>query len=396
MLPLYLLWGILLSFNDLVSVALRQEFHLTYRSAVTGQSTFFAVCFLSAPLVAHRIETRGYRRTIVEGVAIMSTASCVMAVAAAAISRPLFIFGSGLLGLGANLLQTAGAVYVTRLGSPGLATRRFSFALGFNSLGTAIGPLVASLWFVDHSTLARGGSIRPTFILASYLALAIALAAMALWFVRLGPRARNDDTIIKSTVPKDSVRALLRSTRLLFGAGVILLYAGVEVGLGALLVPLLLSVDGQRLSLASASRLVAFYWGGAMAGRFLFVPLLGNRRDRIMLIAATLIAASLLGLSLSMISTPAGFLVLGIGLCHSVIVPIVYDFSIRDLGPLTAPGASLISAMVVGAAFVPKLLAHVADRGGLRLALFLLLPCYAVIGLYAFAYPRLTAPFSAK
>jgi len=125
----------------------------------------------------------------------MSTASCVMAVAAAAISRPLFIFGSGLLGLGANLLQTAGAVYVTRLGNPGLATRRFSFALGFNSLGTAIGPLVASLWFVDHSTLARGGSIRPTFILASYLALAIALAAMALWFVRLGPRSRNDDTI---------------------------------------------------------------------------------------------------------------------------------------------------------------------------------------------------------
>src|SRR5882757_7377051 len=127
MLPLYLLWGILLSLNDLVSVVLRQKLHLTYRSAVTVQSTFFAVCFLSAPLIARRIEMQGYRRTIAEGVAVMGAASCVMAVAAATISKPLFIFGSGLLGLGVNLLQTAGAAYLTRLGDPGLATRRFSF-----------------------------------------------------------------------------------------------------------------------------------------------------------------------------------------------------------------------------------------------------------------------------
>src|SRR3546814_1649406 len=61
---------------------------------------------------------------------------------------------------------------------------------------------------------------------------------------------------------------LLRQRRFSFGALCIFLYVGAEVAIGSLIVSYLTQTDTLDLGQEAAGQHVAFYWGGAMVGRF--------------------------------------------------------------------------------------------------------------------------------
>ncbi|WP_236614699.1 hypothetical protein [Sphingobium baderi] len=98
----------------------------------------------------------------------------------------------------------------------------------------------------------------------SYLALAIVLAVIAmifwLWRNRLGKGA--------GATPISAGFGLLRQRRLGLGVAAIFLYVGAEVTIGSLLVNYLMQSSTLGLDQQSAGEHIAFYWGGAMLGRF--------------------------------------------------------------------------------------------------------------------------------
>ena len=54
-----------------------------------------------------------------------------------------------------------------------------------------------------------------------------------------------------------------------FGALCIFLYVGAEVSIGSLIVNYLMQKDVLGTTAEAAGKMVAFYWGGAMVGRFI-------------------------------------------------------------------------------------------------------------------------------
>ena len=72
-----------------------------------------------------------------------------------------------------------------------------------------------------------------------------------------------------------------------------------------------------------------------------------------------------------------------VGLCTSVMYPILFTLSIKNLGAYTKTGSSLIIMSIVGGAIVPPLMGLISDMYSIRFAFLLPVLCYAYILYYA-------------
>ena len=71
-----------------------------------------------------------------------------------------------------------------------------------------------------------------------------------------------------------SALTALRSRWALFGAAAIFLYVGAEVSIGSAMTNFLHQPDMLDVPLEGPGKMVSFYWGGAMVGRFIGSALL--------------------------------------------------------------------------------------------------------------------------
>src|SRR3546814_7132849 len=95
------------------------------------------------------------------------------------------------------------------------------------------------------------------------IAAALAVVAAAVWLFR--NRLKGERHEVSSLA--DGI-ALLKRRRFGLGALCIFLYVGAEVAIGSFLVNYLAQPHVLDLSDAEAGKLLSFYWGGALAGRF--------------------------------------------------------------------------------------------------------------------------------
>jgi MFS transporter, FHS family, L-fucose permease len=68
-----------------------------------------------------------------------------------------------------------------------------------------------------------------------------------------------------------------------------------------------------------------------------------------------------------------------IGFFHSIMFPTIFALSIKNLGPLTKRGSSLLVMAIVGGAFFPAIMGRISDASSIRSAFVIPLLCYVVI-----------------
>ena len=79
--------------------------------------------------------------------------------------------------------------------------------------------------------------------------------------------------------------------------------------------------------------------------------------------------------------------ILGVGLFNSIMFPTIFTLTLEGLGDLKPQASGLLCMAIVGGAIVPPLYGYFSDVAGFKIALFLLVACYAYI-LY-FGYKKL-------
>ena len=131
---------------------------------------------------------------------------------------------------------------------------------------------------------------------------------------------------------------------------------------------------------------VLFYWGGAMIGRFIGAYLTKILAPAKVLGAFALLAISLLLISMNTNGLTAMLSILGVGLFNSIMFPTIFTLTLEGLGDLKPQASGLLCMAIVGGAIVPPLYGYFSDVAGFKIALFLLVACYAYI-LY-FGYKR--------
>ena len=392
---LFFIFGGVTSLNDVIIPKLKALFTLSHAQAMLVQSAFFAAYFIvSLPAVAV-VRRLGYLRSASVGLLTM-TAGCLLFIPAShAGAFGPFLLALFVLAAGITVVQVVANPLISLLGPPATAPSRLTFAQFFNSVGTTVFPYVGSIVIlgalsrVDPSALT--GAARQAFraaetatVVHTYLALALATAVVAavVWMQRRRlPEERSTG--------RGSLLAgfdLLGRPRFAFGVLCIFVYVGAEVAIGSLIVNYLEQRDVMALGAEAAGKHVPFYWGGAMVGRFAGAYLLRVVSPGKVLAGAAAGSLALLAVAGGAPGPAAGWALLAVGLCNSIMFPTIFTLASEGLGARAADGSGVICMSIVGGAVIPPLTGRLADLASLRIALAAPAVCYVLIllfGLYA-------------
>ena len=387
---LFFIFGGITSLNDVLIPKLKHLYSLSYFEAMLIQFAFFTAYALVSLPGAALVKRLGYMRTAVVGLLTMA-AGCLLFIPAASSAvyanflGALFVLASGVV-----IVQVVANPLISMLGPKRTTHSRLTFAQAFNSLGTTIFPLVGAtlilggLASIDPTTLV--GAQRDAFLAAeaqaivrTYIGLAVALGILAL-LVWLG-RDRLQETPSPTTNFRQSFD-LLKQTRFAFGAMCIFLYVGAEVSIGSIMINYLSQGDTLGGTAERAGHLVAFYWGGAMIGRFIGSAVLRVVSPGLVLLGVAAGATLLVAISALTIGVPSGYALIAVGLMNSIMFPTIFSLASEELGPRAADGSGIICVAIVGGAIIPAITGLVADETSLRTALIVPVLCYAVIAAF--------------
>lgn len=232
---------------------------------------------------------------------------------------------------------------------------------------------------------------------------------------------------------------------MVLGIVAIFAYVGGEVSIGSFIISFVGLEEIAGLEEAKASNYLAFYWGGAMIGRFLGAISLSEiqpQRKTILMIATSIltflalygmtygkaylaeeefgvslidllpyvgflflnliaffIGKSLAGRTLGIFSLVCIFLIataifltgeiamwalLSIGLFNSIMWPNIFTLAIKGLGKHTSQGSSLLVMAILGGALIPVAQGFLADYIGVQNSFIVPLICYVYIMYYGF------------
>jgi FHS family L-fucose permease-like MFS transporter len=234
------------------------------------------------------------------------------------------------------------------------------------------------------------GTVETKTIVHTYLGLATALAVVAavVW-----SRRNKLKEIPSEPVSMKASLSLLKRARFSLGVLGIFAYVGAEVTVGSIMVLYLrhtMQLDGE-----AAGKLVAYYWGGAMIGRFAGSAILRLAKPGKVLAAAAALAITLLLCSGLSAGAVAGWTLIAIGLCNSIMFPTIFSLACEGLGPRAAEGSGVICMAIVGGAILPPIAGLVSDHASLQAALVVPAVAYLFILSYGLFALRPVAPIVA-
>jgi FHS family L-fucose permease-like MFS transporter len=307
---LFFMWGFLTCLNDILIPHLKSIFDLNYAQTMLIQFSFFGSYFVFSIPSAKLIDWIGYQRSMVAGLLTMGLGAFLFVPAASVPSYPLFLGALIVLAAGITCLQVAANPYVTVLGKPETASSRLNLTQAFNSLGTFLAPFFGGILILSAApkTIREIRALLPDALQAyrlheaatvktPYVGLGIALVVLAIAIGLFNlPKIEHAQHKVGEKV-NDSI---WRHPNLIFGAIAIFVYVGAEVSIGSFLVNYFHEPEIGGLAEKVAASFVAFYWGGAMLGRFIGSSFLGGAKAKYMSVV------SALSLLLVVVSYPVG------------------------------------------------------------------------------------------
>ncbi|MFZ1157495.1 MAG: sugar MFS transporter [Candidatus Sulfotelmatobacter sp.] len=390
---LFFMWGFLTCLNDILVPHLKPIFDLNYTRVMLIQFAFFGAYFLFSIPSAWIIDWIGYQRSMVAGLLTMGVGAFLFVPAASVPSYPLFLFALIVLAAGITCLQVAENPYVTVLGKPETASSRLNLTQAFNSLGTFLAPFFGSLFILSAApkTIEEIRKLAPDALQAyrlheaatvktPYVGLGIALVVLA---VAIGSFKLPKIEHAQHKVGEKVNDSIWKHPNLIFGAIGIFVYVGAEVSIGSFLVNYFSQPDIGGLTEKVAASFVAFYWGGAMVGRFIGSGLLQKMSTGRLLGICSVCAAALVAISMLTTGHTAMYSIILVGFFNSIMFPSIFTLGVAELGPLTGDGSGVMIMAIVGGALIPVAQGAIADRIGIHHAFFLPVICYLYILFFA-------------
>lgn len=389
---LFFMWGFLTCLNDILVPHLKSIFDLNYFRVMLVQFAFFGAYFIFSIPSAKIIDAIGYQRSMVAGLLTMGLGAFLFVPAASAPSYPFFLAALIVLAAGITCLQVAANPYVTVLGKPETASSRLNLTQAFNSLGTFLAPFFGGLFILTTARKIEEVRAMAPDALQAYrlheaatvklpyigLGIALVLLAIAIGSFKL-PKIEHAQHHLGEQV-NDSI---WKHPNLVFGAIAIFVYVGAEVSIGSFLVNYFSQPEIGGLTEKVAASFVAFYWGGAMVGRFIGSALLQKLKTGMLLGVCAVCAAALVAISMLTNGHVAMYSIILVGFFNSIMFPSIFTLGVAELGPLTGDGSGILIMAIVGGAIIPVAQGWIADRIGIHHAFFLPVICYLYILFFA-------------
>jgi FHS family L-fucose permease-like MFS transporter len=390
---LFFFWGFVTVLNDILVPHLKSVFDLNYTRVMLIQFAFFAAYFIFSIPSAKVIDAIGYKKTMVVGLLTMGLGAFLFVPAASVASYPLFLGALMVLAAGITALQVAANPYVAVLGPPETASSRLNLTQAFNSLGTTIGPWIGGLLILgagENKEAITNLSVealqafrvqQAASVKVPYIVIGVALVVFA---VLIGMFKLPAIPSVERHADGRHEGSLWKYRHLILGCVGIFTYVGAEVSIGSFLINYFNQPEIGNLPEVQGAKLVAYYWGGAMVGRFIGSAILQKVETGTVLGIAALSTTTLVVISMLTSGQVAMWSIILVGFFNSIMFPSIFTLGIAKLGPRTGDGSGLLIMAIVGGAIIPVAQGAIADRIGVHHAFILPVICYLYIAYYAF------------
>lgn len=302
----------------------------------------------------------------------------------------VFLLGSYLMGTSAALLQVVINPYIASYELPNTqAVQRISIVCAINSFGTTIAPFfVTGVMFAGVSMdSVESSQLLMPFI---YMTLFISLVTAITFYLRLP----NIEGTYSSEEGKQE-RSIWSFRHLRLGVIAIFFYVGAEVAIGVNvnLHALELIENGSPLTFFGKENIILWgidfgipallatlYWGGLMVGRILssFTNSISPRRQLVVTSVAAIVLTIVAILSNNL------WVLISVGLCHSVMWGAIFTLSVEGLKEYTSKASGVFMMGVFGGAVFPLIQGSMADNfGGWQWTWVVVIVCELVILYYA-------------
>ena len=279
----------------------------------------------------------------------------------------IFLLGSFVVGAGATILQVVINPYLTACNVKGTQpVQRLNIGGASNSVGTTVAPFFVTGIVFGGLAMEK---VQVSQLQIPFLSLMAVIALVAVVMSRLslpdiaGTKAEKGEKLEKS---------VWSFSHLTLGVIAIFFYVGVEVCVGANIVLYAMELEdkGKIFSFFGLNSLTIFginfsipalmatlYWGGMLIGRLISSSLskiLPNSQ-----LAFTAIISALLVLLAIAINNP--WLLVAVGLFHSVMWGAIFTLSVNKLGKYTSVASGVFMIGVIGGSLLPLFQGMFAD-----------------------------------
>ncbi|MGI6572247.1 MAG: MFS transporter [Fermentimonas sp.] len=374
---------------------------------------FFLGYLLNSPLGGKWVNRHGFKTTVLRALWIMTVgvllyalsswmsinySHLVLHISTDTIPYGFFVFllGSFMMGTSAAILQVVINPYISAYPLKGTQpVQRVNISFSFNSFATTIAPFFVTVVMFGGIPIEQ---VTAGQVFIPFLAIATCVILIALITSRL-PLPDLDN--IRSNPDKKLDKSIWSFNHFKLGVIAIFFYVGAEVAIGvnvnlhAMEIEkegTLLSFFGNRnlivgnLDLGIPALLATLYWGGLMVGRIISGTL-KKISPRTQLVT-TAVAAIILTITAILLNNL--WILVAVGLCHSVMWGCVFTLSTNGLKEYTSKASGIFMMGVFGGAIFPVLQGLMADLfGSWQWTWSLVVICELVILYYALYGSRL-------
>jgi len=388
---LFFMWGFITCLNDILIPHLKGVFDLSYSQAMLVQFCFFGAYFLVSLPAGAIVKKLGYQKGIVLGLLIAAIGCLCFYPAASMHSYPVFLMALFILASGITLLQVSANPYVSMLGDAKTASSRLTMTQAFNALGTTVAPFFGAFLILNEASDALSAQASAEAVQMPYVFLAAMLLVLAAVFSWLKlPNLALVEEDAQKDAQEDSGSAW-QYRHLVLGAVGIFVYVGAEVSIGSFLVSFFAEPSIAGLEESQAAKYIAYYWGGAMVGRFIGAAVMQKVAAGKALFFNATLAVILILVAVFSSGTLAMVAILLVGLCNSIMFPTIFSLAIQGLGKHTSQGSGILCLAIVGGAIIPLFQGVLADNIGVQPAFFLPIFCYFFIAYYGLSGSKVKA-----
>lgn len=393
---LFFLWALGVNLNDVLIPHLKKAFNLTdFRSSLI-QSAFFGGYFLAALPAGWLMERVGYKNGILMGLLVCATGAFLFIPASSIRVYGFFLFALFVMACGQCFLEVAANPYVTILGPPETSERRLNVAQSFNSVGALATPFIGASFIlsgIEYSS-SQFASMSPdqveayrinesNMVRAPYLVIAgIFLAVAVLIYFSKLPEAHD---VPSSGEINSEIRGrggIWKYGHLVKGMIAQFCYVGAQVGVASFIIRFAEhSIPGTHEKIAA--HYLQMHLFGFMLGRFAGSAIMKVvAATRLLSIFAAGALVSVIVVLFASGAAPVWAIVL-IGFFHSIMFPTIFALSLKNLGPYTKRGSSLLVMSIIGGAICPAVMGVISDASNIQKAFVVPLLCYVYVLYFA-------------
>lgn len=391
---LFFLWAFGVNLNDILIPHLKRAFGLSDLQSSFIQTAFFGGYFLAAFPAGWVMERIGYKRGIIAGLLLCAAGAVLFLPASQAGVYAFFLFALFVMASGQSFLEVAANPYATALGPSSSAERRLNFAQSFNAVGAVLSARLGKLFILSAAdyTPAQIAAMSSTQLAAfraseagtvkgPYLVIAGIFVALSVVFYFIHLPDISDDRPASSASPA-AAGSVFSHPHLLRGVVAQFFYVGAQVGVASFIIRLT-QFSAPGTSARAAADFLLMHQLGFMIGRFAGSGMM--KKIPAPRLLALFAGASFLCAAVVLVFTgllPVWSVVL-LGFFHSIMFPTIFALGIRDLGPLTKRGSSLLVMAIIGGAVFPAIMGRISDAAGIQKAFLVPLLCYLYILYFA-------------